>query len=216
MAALVRLLLAVVGLLVGMLAVAVASNRRAAVRGVSMAPLLGPGERVLVDRLAYVRLAYPGRSPKRGDVALVRNPTAGSGQATRAHRGSGHERHGPPGARQSGARQSGAGQSGARQSGAGQPGLTPPELLLKRIVGLPGEAVEVRRDRLWIDGRPLDLGRPVVGSSPGRWNLGPDEYFVLSDNLAIGTDSRHIGPARRSDLLGRAWLVYFPSVRRIH
>ena len=74
-----------------------------------------------------------------------------------------------------------------------------PDLLLKRIVGLPGETIAVQRDRLWIDGRAADLGRPVVGSSPGRWILGPDEYFLLSDNLAIGTDSRHVG---RSDALG--------------
>jgi signal peptidase I len=89
------------------------------------------------------------------------------------------------------------------------------DLLLKRLVGLPGETVMVVRDRLWIDGRPLDLGRPVVGSSPGQWVLGPDAYFVLSENLAIGTDSRHTGPIRRADLLGRAWLVYAPSVRRL-
>jgi signal peptidase I len=90
-----------------------------------------------------------------------------------------------------------------------------PDLLLKRIVGLPGETVAVERDRLRIDGRPLDLGRPVVGSSPGRWTLGRNEYFLLSENLPIGTDSRHVGPVRRADLLGRAWLVYVPTVRRL-
>jgi signal peptidase I len=90
-----------------------------------------------------------------------------------------------------------------------------PGLLLKRIVGLPGETVAVERDRLWIDGEPLDLGRPVVGSSPGRWTLAADAYFLLSENLAIGTDSRHTGPVRRAVLLGRAWLVYAPSVRRL-
>ena len=90
-----------------------------------------------------------------------------------------------------------------------------PDLLLKRIVGLPGETVAVERDRLWIDGQPLELGRPVVGSSPGRWSLPDDGYFLLSENLAIGTDSRHSGPVRRSDLAGRAWLVYAPGVRRI-
>lgn len=90
-----------------------------------------------------------------------------------------------------------------------------PALLLKRLVGLPGEDVAVARDHLWIDGRPLDLGRPVVGSGPGRWTLGPDAYFVLSENLAVGTDSRHTGPVRRADLLGRAWLVYTRPVRRL-
>jgi signal peptidase I len=92
---------------------------------------------------------------------------------------------------------------------------TSPDLLLKRIVGLPGETVTLRRDRLHIDGKHLDLRRPVIGSSPGQWVLGPDQYFVLSENLAIGTDSRHTGPIRRSDLLGRAWLIYAPAVRRL-
>jgi signal peptidase I len=90
-----------------------------------------------------------------------------------------------------------------------------PELLLKRIVGLPGERVTLARDRLHIDSAMLDLGRPVVGSSPGEWALGRDDFFVLSESLAIGTDSRHTGPVPRADLLGRAWLVYAPSVRRL-
>jgi len=90
-----------------------------------------------------------------------------------------------------------------------------PNLLLKWIVGLPDEAVMLSRDRLHIDGHPLDLGRPVVGSSPGRWRLDADSYFLLSENLAVGTDSRHTGPVHRADLLGRAWLVYAPAVRRL-
>jgi signal peptidase I len=90
-----------------------------------------------------------------------------------------------------------------------------PERLLKRIVGLPGETVTLARDRLHINSDVLNLGRPVVGSSPGQWMLGPDAYFLLSENLALGTDSRHTGPVCRSDLLGRAWLVYAPSVRRV-
>lgn len=90
-----------------------------------------------------------------------------------------------------------------------------PGLLLKRVVGLPGELVVLARDCLSIDGAVLDLGRPVVGSSPGRWQLRADAYFLLSENLALGTDSRHSGPVRRSHLLGRAWLVYSPRVRRI-
>jgi len=90
-----------------------------------------------------------------------------------------------------------------------------PDLLLKRIVGLPGETVTLARDRLHINGAVVDLGRPVIGSSPGTWSLGPDAYFVLSENLAIGTDSRHTGPVHSADLLGPAWLVYAPTVRRV-
>jgi signal peptidase I len=148
---------------VGLLLAVAVANRRVTVRGRSMAPLLEPGERVLVDRLAY-RL----RRPRRSEVVLVRGATPAA-----------------------------------------------PDLLLKRIVGLPGEAVAVRRDRLWIDGRPLDVGRPVVGSSPGAWTLGPGQYFLLSENLAVGTDSRHTGPVDGSRLVGPAWLVYAPTVRRL-
>jgi signal peptidase I len=90
-----------------------------------------------------------------------------------------------------------------------------PDLLLKRLVGLPGETVTLVRDRLHINSQVLNLGRPVVGSSPGEWMLGPGAYFVLSENLAVGTDSRHTGPIQRSDLLGRAWLVYTPTFRRL-
>jgi signal peptidase I len=89
------------------------------------------------------------------------------------------------------------------------------DLLLKRVVGLPGETVTLARDQLHINNKVLDLGRPVVGSSPGEWVLGPGAYFVLSENLALGTDSRHTGPVQEADLLGRAWLVYAASVRRL-
>jgi type IV secretory pathway protease TraF len=58
------------------------------------------------------------------------------------------------------------------------------------------------------------LGRPIVGSSPGRWQLGPNEYYLLSANLALGTDSRHTGPVSGAALLGRGWLVYAPAERR--
>jgi len=93
------------------------------------------------------------------------------------------------------------------------PASTPP-ILVKLLVGLPSEEIRVARDRLWIDGRELDLGRPVIGSSPGQWTLGAEGYFVLSVNLAIGTDSRHSGPVERHALLGRGWLVYAPAARR--
>jgi signal peptidase I len=151
------------GALAGVALAVLLGNRRVLVRGVSMRPLLAEGERVLVDRFAYLL-----SRPRRGDVVLVRE-----------------------------------------RSSAG------PELRLKRIVGLPGETVTLARDRLRINCKVLDLGRPVVGSSPGRWALGPEAYFLLSENLAIGTDSRHTGPVRRADLLGRAWLVYAPAVRRL-
>ena len=58
---------------------------------------------------------------------------------------------------------------------------------LKRIAAAPGATVAVR-------------GEPKV--------LGPDEWFVLGDNLDASTDSRTLGPVRRGDILGRVWFRY--------
>lgn len=86
--------------------------------------------------------------------------------------------------------------------------------LIKLVAGLPGERVAVRQDRLWVDDRPLRFHRPMVGSLPGAWEVGPDECFLLSYAVAVGTDSRHFGPVPRAALLGRARLVYWPPARR--
>ena len=93
------------------------------------------------------------------------------------------------------------------------PALPAPRLL-KLIAALPGERVEVAGDRLWVDGRPIAFPQPVVGSLPGRWALGADEYFLLSYAVATGTDSRHFGPLPRRALRGRAFAVLAPPVRR--
>ena len=90
----------------------------------------------------------------------------------------------------------------------------PERRMVKLVAGLPGEEVAVARDRLWIDGRPVRFRGPIVGSLPGRWRLGLDEYFLLSYAVAVGTDSRHFGPVRRADVLGRVWRVYWPPDRR--
>jgi signal peptidase I len=82
---------------------------------------------------------------------------------------------------------------------------------IKRIVGLPGERVEVSDGRVWIDGVALD--EPYVSSAPGysgSWALGADEYLVLGDNRNDSSDSHSWGPIRRESVVGKAWLSYWP------
>ena len=86
--------------------------------------------------------------------------------------------------------------------------------MVKIVAGLPGQHVAAARDRLWLDGKLLSFHQPVVGSTPGRWQLGPSEYFLLSYAVAVGTDSRHFGPVQRKALRGRALRVYWPPARR--
>lgn len=82
---------------------------------------------------------------------------------------------------------------------------------IKRVIGLPGERVEVRDGAVWINGYRLD--EPYLNSGipyTGVWKLGPDEYFVLGDNRANSSDSHTWGPLPRKNIIGKAWLCYWP------
>jgi signal peptidase I len=82
---------------------------------------------------------------------------------------------------------------------------------IKRVVGLPGERVEVRDGRVWVNGVALD--EPYISAPPdypGSWNLGEGEYLVLGDNRSNSSDSHTWGPLEEKDIVGKAWLCYWP------
>ena len=90
---------------------------------------------------------------------------------------------------------------------------------IKRIVALPGESVVIRDGKIYVNGRHLETPaylRFGEVSSPGRVgdsiSLGRDEYFVLSDNLESGEDSRSesIGNVTRKMIRGRIWFRMQP------
>jgi signal peptidase I len=86
------------------------------------------------------------------------------------------------------------------------------EMLVKRVVGLPGETIEIHKGVVYIDGVPLpepfphDIG---IYSMPSV-TLGPLSYFVLGDNRDNSNDSRSFGPVKREYIVGRVWLRYWP------
>jgi signal peptidase I len=87
------------------------------------------------------------------------------------------------------------------------------QLLVKRIVGLPGDLVSVREGRALIEERPFS-GRP--GPQPdGSWALGPDEYIVQGDNDQESTDLRAFGPLGVETLVGRVVFRYWPRPGRV-
>ncbi len=90
----------------------------------------------------------------------------------------------------------------------------PGGLWIKLVVGLPGEQVAVAQDRLWIDGRAVRFPQPVVGSLPGSWDVPAASYFLLSYAVAVGTDSRQVGPLPGRAIRGRAWRIAAPAARR--
>ena len=79
-------------------------------------------------------------------------------------------------------------------------------LMVKRIVGLPGELLEMRGKALFSNAAPL--GSAYSGGGEGErhsWRLGPTEYAVLGDNRAASQDSRHWGKVERHHLAGRVF-----------
>ena len=89
--------------------------------------------------------------------------------------------------------------------------LEPPHvMLLKRIIGLPGETVAFNAGRVLINGQILD--EPYEEDGKGcDWNrppvtLGPDEYFVVGDNRSMPWQDHTFGVRKRSLIVGKARL----------
>jgi signal peptidase I len=83
--------------------------------------------------------------------------------------------------------------------------------LIKRIIGLPGETVEVREGQVYVDDavlmEPYVLNR---GRYSVRYDLGADEFFVLGDNRPNSDDSHNWGVLEESRIVGKAWISYWP------
>lgn len=97
-----------------------------------------------------------------------------------------------------------------------------PQAFVKRVIGLPGDTIEIIEGIVHINGEPLteDYLDPdrcrFTRSRPPRL-LGQDEYFVMGDNRDHSNDSRSVGPLRRRDIRGRVICVLWPlsQVRKL-
>ena len=159
----------------------------------SMLPTLQIDDRVLVNKLVYDL-----REPERGEIVVFREeaavapPTVGWWERV----------------------------TEVLASGLGAP--SGEQDLIKRVIGLPGETLEIRDDVLFIDGAPLPEALEDNGGylgSVGPDDFGPvevpeDAYYVLGDNRANSADSRFgLGPIERDDILGRAFVTIWPLDR---
>ena len=102
-------------------------------------------------------------------------------------------------------------------------------MLIKRIIGMPGDVVSLSNGAVYINGRRLS--EPYVRTVNGRaeptqpftnglpWSLQhpykvpANNYFVMGDNRTDSGDSREFGPVPRSSMVGRAFARYWPPSR---
>lgn len=93
-----------------------------------------------------------------------------------------------------------------------EPPNRPTEDYVKRIVGLPGETVEIKNNQVFINGQPLE--QPYLPGTPS-YTMPPrvvpeGHVFVLGDNRNNSNDSHNWGPLPVENIVGRAWLSYWP------
>lgn len=194
------------------------------VESVSMEPAVSPADRLLVAPVVYgARIPWTGsrvpgfRPPARGDVVLVESPQA-AGRSTWGEALDAVVRFFTLQRVSIYPNERGAGVS---------------RLIVKRIVGLPGDTIRLEGYVAWI--RPRDAAQfsvegelieasyvPSAGSATalppgtpfggdlGELVLGADQYFLLGDNRADSSDSRSWGPVRLERIVGPVVARYFP------
>lgn len=161
----------------------------------SMYPTLKVGDRVIVSRLSY----HLG-DPDRGDIVVFQNPDyVDTGRKDPVSRGL---------------------RNLLEVVGIGQP---KDKYFIKRVIGLPGDRLQVKNDHVWINGKVLpeawlqpgvrtlwDSGMTYGGT---EFKLAAHSYFMMGDNREESRDSRYFGPIARKKMVGRAFVRIWPVGR---
>lgn len=98
----------------------------------------------------------------------------------------------------------------------------PSKLYIKRLIGLPGETVEIREGKVYIDGADTPLDDSFCPEEPAQLDFGPyevpeDGYFMMGDNRNHSEDSRYWENTYvdRDQIIGKAIVRYFPSIKKL-
>lgn len=85
------------------------------------------------------------------------------------------------------------------------------EIIIKRIIGLPGETVAIKNGKIYINNKEYD-DKFAYGetSDYDKITLEDDEYFILGDNRIVSKDSRYFGPVKEKEIIGKAIFRLFP------
>ncbi|MBA3551661.1 MAG: signal peptidase I [Actinobacteria bacterium] len=153
----------------------------------SMLPTLEVGDRVLVNKVGY--RFHP---PRRGDIIVFEDPNPGPEADRSALSDFWHW----------------------LTEGLGV-SSNPEKDFIKRVIGLPGETVEIRRGTVYIDGRKLP-DEPYVSSiadtsDSGPFEVPPEQLFVMGDNRTASSDSRtSLSYIPYDRVIGRTFVIIWP------
>jgi signal peptidase I len=153
----------------------------------SMVHTLEVGDRVLVSRMSYHL-----HEPHRGDIVVFSSPFE-----TQAKKDPLPER---------------VFKTVLESVGLRQPST---EDFIKRVIGLPGETVEGKNGKIFINGRQLAepyLAEEPIGDFPAK-TIPQGQLWVMGDNRNRSSDSRVFGPIKKSKIVGRAILRIWPVTR---
>jgi signal peptidase I len=83
--------------------------------------------------------------------------------------------------------------------------------LIKRVIGVPGDLVEVQNRQVMVNG--ILLNEPYIQAEPtysGSWTVPENQFFVLGDNRNSSSDSHSWGFLPKDNIIGKAMVVYWP------
>ena len=87
------------------------------------------------------------------------------------------------------------------------------DLLIKRVIGLPGETVEYLDNELYIDYKKVDVPFEFEETNNFKYEVPNNEYFVLGDNRDNSKDSRYFGSIKIEKIKGKVSFILFPFKR---
>ena len=88
------------------------------------------------------------------------------------------------------------------------------EKIIKRVIGLPGETVAIKKGKIYINDKVIDDEYAYGQTSDyDKVTLRDDEYFILGDNRLISKDSRYFGPIKDNEIKGKIVFKLFPFTK---
>lgn len=88
------------------------------------------------------------------------------------------------------------------------------EKIIKRVIGLPGETVAIKKGKIYINNKIIDDEYAYGQTSDyNKVTLKDDEYFILGDNRLISKDSRYFGPIKDNEIKGKIVFRLFPFTK---